>query len=538
MKEPRWRTSNSDGLDPITGEVIRNAMVAIAQEMNNTIVRTAFNPLLFDTKDFGIAVLSGDGELWAEDSGLSVFIGCMPGTIKTGLAKIGPSGYGAGDVLIVNDPYLTGTHISDTTVYMPVIHEGRLLAFAAVTAHWADVGGRTPGGWDMTSSELFQEGVCFTHQWLVRGDEPVRDMFDLISANVRFPDIVRGDLDAQISACRTGVARIIAMCRRYGPDVVQASMDHVIQATARAMAERISALPDGTYSRSVTMDYDGLDRAIRPKVVVNLTIREDRIKASFDGTSSAARSSMNVPGIGTASQIFAVVKGLLAPVEATNAGHFANIDVDLPPNSLINPARPAGADSYGLVGVAVNELAQLALAPLFPDTSRAGSYQLFGIYLLRTDPRYGRPFIMIDPIDGGHGAHSQGDGSTLIFSGDGDTLNLPVEVMENRYPLRCLQFGFADGSPGEGAHRGGRGVVRDYQVLEPGTVLKYSNENTLNVLAQGVDGGTDGTASRIILRPGTAAVLVLTDRGNDGGELLPGDVVRTISGGGGGWGRP
>jgi N-methylhydantoinase B len=110
--------------------------------------------------------------------------------------------------------------------------------------------------------------------------------------------------------------------------------------------------------------------------------------------------------------------------------------------------------------------------------------------------------------------------------------------MENRYPLRCLQFGFADGSPGEGAHRGGRGVVRDYQVLEPGTVLKYSNENTLNVLAQGVDGGTDGTASRIILRPGTAAELVLTDRGNDGGELLPGDVVRTISGGGGGWGRP
>ncbi|WP_226357177.1 hydantoinase B/oxoprolinase family protein [Pseudonocardia sp. ICBG601] len=452
--------------DPVVTEIIANSMVATAHEMNNIVVRTAFNPLLYDTKDFAVAVLSPDGELWAEDPGLAVFIGCMPATVPSGLAKLGADGYGDGDVLIVNDPYLTGTHISDTTVYAPVLHEGRLVAFVAVTAHWADVGGRTPGGWDMTSTELFQEGLCFTHQRLVRGHEPVADMLDLIASNVRFPDIVRGDLDAQMSACRAGATRIVALCERYGAAVVRGAMDRTVDATARAVARRVEALPDGTVTRSVEMDYDGVDPDVRPRVSVSVTVRGDRMHVGFDGTSGVAQSSMNITAAGT------------------------------------------------------------------------GSYQLFGVYLLRTDPTHGDPFIMIDPIDGGHGGHSSGHGETLVFSLDGDTLNLPVEVMENRYPLRCLRYSFAEGSEGAGEHAGGRGIVRDYQVLEDGTVLKYANENTRDVLSRGSGGGGDGEASHVVLRPGTDTEETLWRRGNDAGELRPGDVVRAVSGGGGGWGPP
>lgn len=523
--------------DPITAEVVRNGLIAAANEMNNIIVRTAFNPLLFDTKDFGIAVVSARGELWAEDSGLTAFIGCMPAVIQTALAARGPEHYRPGDVYIVNDPYLTGTHISDTTVYMPVHHGNELVAFVAVTAHWADVGGRTPGGWDMTSTELFQEGVCFTHQRLIVEGEPAEDILALISANTRFPTMVRGDLDAQIAACRAGAARIREYCDRYGAAGVTASMTRAIQTTADSVRTQIAALPDGIYTQSIVMDYDGIDLDSRPRVAVQVAVEGDRMKVTFDGTSPTSQGSMNITGIGTRSEVLAAIKSLMAPTEPTNAGHFANIDIELPPESLVNPTRPAGTDSFGFVGAAITELVVNALAPVFPASSRAGSYQLFGVYLLRVDPRHGEPFIMIDPLDGGHGAHAEGDGSTLIFSLDGDTLNLPVEVLENRYPLRCLQYAHDEQSRGRGEHNGGYGLVRDYQILEEGTVLKYANENTKNVLSKGVDGGTDGTANLVILRPGQSDEVVLTDRANEAGVLRPGDVVRTISGGGGGWGR-
>ncbi|OUZ12418.1 hypothetical protein BHE97_01495 [Aeromicrobium sp. PE09-221] len=523
--------------DPITAEVVRNALVATTHEMNNIIVRTAFNPLLFDTKDFGIAVISAEGELWAEDSGLTAFIGCMPAIVQTGLDKHGADHYRPGDVFIVNDPYLTGTHISDTTVYMPVHQGADLVAFVVVTAHWADVGGRTPGGWDMTSTEVYQEGLSFTHQRLVREGTPVEDMLELISANTRFPEIVRGDLDAQISACRAGVDRIRALCDRYGADGVVGAMRRTIAATSASVASQIAALPDGTYSQSIVMDYDGIDPDVRPEVCVQVTIEGDRIRVGFDGTSPTSQGSMNMTAIGTRSEVLSAVKGLMSPTDPTNAGHFRHVDVVLPPHSLVNPERPAGSDAFGFVGAAVMELVVNALAPVFPQTSRAGSYQLFGVYLLRVDPRHGDPFIMIDPLDGGHGAHASGDGSTAIFTLDGDTLNLPVEVMENRYPLRCLQYALSADSRGSGRHHGGYGLVRDYQVLEEGTVLKYANENTRNVLSKGVEGGLDGTPNQVILRPGQPDEVVLTDRGNEAGVLRPGDVVRTISGGGGGWGQ-
>lgn len=522
--------------DPVTSEIIRNSLIATAHEMNNIIIRTAFNPLLFDTRDFGIAILSPDGETWAEDSGLSLFVGSLPATIQSGLAKHGACHYKPGDVLVVNDPYLTGTHISDTTVYMPVHHEGELIAFVAVTAHWADVGGRTPGGWDMSSTELVQEGICFTHQHLVREGELVEDMLDFIRSNVRFPDIVRGDLDAQIAACRSGESRVVALARRYGVDELFGSMNRAINATAATMSRKIAELPDGVYSQSITMDYDGIDPASRPEVAVQATIRGDRVKITFDGTSSVSQGSMNITRVGARSIVLSAFKGLLAPLEPTNAGHFKSVDFEFPENSLVNPSRPAGSDSFGLVGVALMEILVNALAELFPETARAGSYQLFGVYLLRTDPQYGPPFIMIDPLDGGHGAHSQGDGSTAIFSADGNTLNLPVEVLENRYPLRCLQYSLFDHARGAGEHDGGHGLVRDYQVLEEGVQLKYANENTKNPLAVGVAGAEDGEPSRILLRPGEPDEVLLTDRGNDVDSLNPMDVVRTISGGGGGWG--
>src|SRR5579872_6809349 len=191
-------SATASGVDIVTAEIIRNALTAAAAEMSKTLVRTAYNPLLYEVQDFGLGIVSLDGHLWAEAPGITDFIGALPDTIKTGLAKFGPHGYAEGDVLIVNDPYLTGSHISDTCVYLPVFYGGELVAFAAATAHWADIGGKTPGGWCPDSTDVYQEGICFSHQKLVAAGRPNADLWNLIAGNVRYPDLVRGDLDAQI----------------------------------------------------------------------------------------------------------------------------------------------------------------------------------------------------------------------------------------------------------------------------------------------------------------------------------------------------
>jgi N-methylhydantoinase B len=245
-----------------------------------------------------------------------------------------------------------------------------------------------------------------------------------------------------------------------------------------------------------------------------------------------------MPTIGTRSSVRAAVKGLLMPKDPTNEGHFLALDFDLPPGLLVTPQRPAPCDSYGYLGVVLMELTISALSAAVPERCPAGSYQLFGVYLFRVDPRDGTPFIFIDPVDGGHGGRPHGDGPSLIFWADGDTPNTPIEIVETRYPIRCDRHAYMPGYEGVGTYRGGLGIVRDFRVLERGTYMQCAIENTKDMLARGLDGGGDADASRIVVWPDTEKEFVLQERTSFFGPLAPGDVVSVRSGGGGGWGSP
>ena len=185
-----------------TAEVVRNGVLAAAHEMGTTLVRTAYNPLLYDVQDFGLAIISPRGETWAEAPGMTVFVGALPHTVESGIAVYGIDGFEEGDVVIANDPYTTGNHISDVSIYMPIFFEGELLAFAASVAHWADIGGKTPGGWCPDSVDVYQEGICFAHEKLVAGGVENKGLWGIIKSNTRYPDIVVGDMRAQIASCR------------------------------------------------------------------------------------------------------------------------------------------------------------------------------------------------------------------------------------------------------------------------------------------------------------------------------------------------
>jgi N-methylhydantoinase B len=226
------------------------------------------------------------------------------------------------------------------------------------------------------------------------------------------------------------------------------------------------------------------------------------------------------------------------PNDPTNEGHFHAIEFNLQPGLIVSPQRPSPCDSYGYVDVCCLETTVRAMARALPDRCPAGTFQLFGIYLYRVDYQGGEPFICIDVMDGGQGGQPTADGSTLIYPGNGDTPNTPIEVLETRYPLRCRRFGYHPGTEGPGAFRGGLGLVRDIEILEPGIYLQCAIDNVQDPIAKGLHGGRDGAPSCVIARPGTERETTITQRLAFFGPFSPGDLVSVRSGGGGGWGNP
>lgn len=527
-----------ENLDIITAEVIRNGIIAAAREMGTTLVRTAYNPLLYDVQDFGLGIISPRGETWAEAPGMTVFVGALPQTVLSGIAVYGIDGFAEGDVIIANDPYTTGNHISDVSIYMPVFFNGRLLAFTASVAHWADVGGKTPGGWCPDSTDVYQEGICFNHEKIIEGGKEVSALLRVIRSNTRYPDIVIGDLHAQMAACRLGAERLRVLCKRYGPDAVGGAMDLAISNADRFTRAQITAMPDGIYEASQTMDHDGVALGIPFTIALQVRIAEDDIFVSFEGTSPARAGPVNAPEYAIRSVVRAAIKGVVSPTEPSNAGDFLCIHFDIPPGLVISPERPSPVDSYGYVCIACYELTMRALARAIPERCIAGGATLCMPTISRVNPRDGRPFILSDPIDVGNGARPGDDAPTMSINVMGDVPNSPIEVVEMRYPLRIERFALREQAAGRGRFRGGAGTYRDYRVLEDGITLYAAVENTRETIAKGADGGGDGGPAQVVINPGSDCEEAMGDRGLYGGCLRAGDLISMRSGGGGGWGDP
>ena len=522
-------------IDKVTAEVIRNGLTAASDGMFVTIEKTARSPLLYASHDFGTGIVSARGELWGSAPGVGNFVSALSDTISAGIRQVGLQNMNEGDVFVGNDPYETGTHLSDTSVYTPVFFDGDVVGFAIVTAHWADIGGKSAAGWCPDSTDVYQEGLCFNHQRIVRGGVRDEDWWRFIASNVRFSETVLADLDAQLAACHQGTVRLQALCETHGADVVRGSMDYVIERSSRSVRAKIAALPDGVYSETLRMDHDGVDLDSRPVLRVEITIEGDRLSVSFDGSSEQTRGPINNPG--GIHEILCALKGMLAPEDLNNEGYRHPYEFSLTPGLIMTPLRPAPVDSYGYVGVALIELTIRAMAQAMPGRTPASGVQIFDGQLNRTDPRSGSTFAIIDMIPGGAGARPDADGPILIFVGNGDTPGTPVEVVEATYPVRCRQSTIVPESSGHGKWRGGPGTRRDYELLEEGFSLQVTVQNVENSLAQGVHGGTPGGHSRTILNPGSPDQVVVEDR--VGFDSLPvGTVVSNQYGGGGGYGDP
>jgi N-methylhydantoinase B len=521
-------------VDPVTVEVIRNAFNSIARQMNNNLARSAYTPIIYEMKDCSVGVFDAEARLLGQSPGLPMFLGNLEtGIVVTTEALGGPDGYQPGDVFMINDPYRVGSHTNDVVVFSPIFHAGRLVGFGATKAHWLDIGAKDAGR-PVDTTEIFQEGYRLGPTHLYRAGEPASETIDFLMRNSRLPRSVWGDMHAQITACRTGERRQVALCERFGPETVTAAAEEIFAQSERRDREAVASLPDGVYRAEGAMDSDGPGGA-PVHVSVAVTIEGDEISVDLAGSSGATTHSVNSPYAGTVAGARLAYKCLINPDMPVTAGTFRNLTVIAPEGSVFNAREPhATLHYYPPLGLMIDLIIR-ALSPIAPNAVVAGQpADPMNVTIVGSRPD-GTRWVTGDATAVGWGAHAAGDGCNgLINYGAGDLKNYPIEVIESRYPLRVHRYGLREGSGGAGRYRGGLGVVREYELLDDGIEVSLWLERSI-LPAWGLFGGRDGVpTSGEVDRDGTTTIVTKVNAL----KLPRASRVRVMTGGGGGFGPP
>ena len=509
-------------LDPVTLSVLASALSGIAEEMGAVLIRGAYSSNIKERRDCSTALFDANGNMVAQAEHIPVHLGAMPEAVAAVMRR-SPE---PGDVFAVNDPYSGGTHLPDITLVSPVAYDGEIVGYAVTRAHHSDVGGMRPGSMPSDSREIFQEGIIIPPVRLVRGGEYVQDVLDLLLANVRTPGLRRGDLRAQIAANNIAEARIEELIERRDGDTVLAAFGEVVLYAERRAREAIRGLPDGEHWAEDFMEGDGLTDEDIP-IRVSVEVRGDEMTVDFAGTSPAVRGNINCPLSVTRSACFFALRVLLPKDVPANAGTYAPLGIAAPEGSLVNAGYPAAVVA-GNVETS-NRIADAVLAALSrfaPDRVPAQGQGTMNNTIIGGN-RTGWTYY--ETIGGGQGASSRGPGPSGVHVGMSNTLNTPVEAFELEYPMRVTRYELIYGSGGDGEHRGGDGVVRSVEVLEPASLSLLTDRR--RHAPRGVEGGEPGRVGRNLLNG--EELPPKTSR-----ELQEGDVVTVETPGGGGYGKP
>ncbi|RCG30628.1 hydantoinase B/oxoprolinase family protein [Sphaerisporangium album] len=522
-------------VDPVVVEIIRNALAAAADDMNATLIRSAYTPIIYECGDCVVALLDDRHQVLGQSAGLPIFLGNLETCTKATEEQFGREVWQPGDVWILNDSYLGGTHLNDVTIFGPVFVDEELVGFTATRAHWIDVGSKDPGG-SMDSVNIYQEGLRLGAQKLVEGGRDVPGVMSTIATNVRFPYQTSGDMHAMIATIKMGQARLEEIVRRFGLDTLRAARDEIFAQTEALEREVIAAIPDGVYTAEGCLDNDGIDLGTPVPIKLRITVSGSDI--DFDVTESADQTTGPV-NCGTSQTVSACRVGyklLVSPDVPGNGGSFRPMTVQVREGSVFGAVAPAACQWYfSHLGLLIDMVAK-ALAPAMPDKVAGASHGDSMIVLLAgTDPRTRRDYVSLEATLGGWGAWDGSDGETaLINNVNGSLKDIPVEVFETRYPFRISRYEIRPDSGGSGRFRGGNGVVREYTVLHDCTVSLWFERSSTP--AWGLFGGHDAAPPEIVINPGRPDERRILKC--NGLRLAAGDVIRCMTGGGGGFGDP
>lgn len=521
--------------DPITTEVVSRHVLAAAAEMGIVLMRTAFSPNIKERNDCSTAVFNARGDVVAQAEHIAIHLGSMIGAIENITARFEPAEIGLGDMFVANDPYNGGgSHLPDLNVVAPVFHDGRIVAYVANIAHHADVGGMVPGSEAAVCETIFQEGLRLPPVRLVRDGAVNRDVLDIILLNSRTPDERRGDLNAQIAANHVGVRSMQQLIERYGLDVFERALDAYLDFSARRMEAAVAALPEGVFKAE---DFiSSANENAESRLSCTLTIAGGRMSFDFTGTDPQLNEARNIPHQALLATVYTVAKALLDPDAPANGGAFRVIDITAPPGCIVQPTSPAPVGARSLSCGVLSDVVLAALSQALPDKgmARCGPHGL--LLLSGVDPRNGKYFVNYETVSGGLGALPNRDGLDAVRTITSGSANLPVEALEHDFPVRVERYALRDGSGGEGRHRGGRGVLRDYRILGESMTVSLTGERQ-RVAARGVAGGGDGALGEFVINPGKPDEKTLGAAVKEA-PLPKGSVLRVGTPGGAGWGKP
>lgn len=522
-------------VDPITVEVIRNAFMSIASQMNNNLARSAYTPIIYEMKDCSVGLFDAEGRLIGQAPGLPIFLGDLETAIRVTSEHFGGTDvYQPGDVYAVNDSYLVGSHLNDVSVFSPIFFKGELVGFGATKAHWMDIGSKDPGQ-AMDGTEIYQEGYRIGPTQLYRAGEPVTGVLDFLTRNSRLPRSVWGDMHAQIAACRTGEREFSKLLERFGRETVEAAAAVIFDQSERLDREAVASLPDGTYVAEGDLDSWG-PGGDPVHVALKVVIAGDELKLDLEGSSPQTPGCMNCGFSQTVSAARLAFKFLVNPEVPVTGGTFRNVRVVAPPRSVFDAREPAACQYYyPHLGLMI-DLFIKALAPAVPDRVVAGQpADAMNILFTGNDPETGEQFVSGEATAVGWGAYAGGDGTNaLINYGGGDLKNVPVEVQEARYPIRIHRYALRVDSGGDGRWRGGLGIEREYEVLVDGVTVSTWFERTLTP-GWGLFGGEAGEVTAVTLSSGEDTRDLL--KVNRHPVPLKSRIL-VATGGGGGYGSP
>ena len=531
-------SQTDSGIDAATVEVIRNYLTSAATEMQRTLVRTAYNTIIYEILDFGISIYDRDLNLIADSPGLALFLGANDYGLEKAVEHVGAENLDPGDIVVMNYPYWSGTHTLDVLVFAPVFHDDEIIGYTTCRAHWLDLGAKD-SGYVLDSTDIHQEGLIFPGTKVYKQGEPDEEILELIRFNSRLPDKVIGDLNAQFAALNTGKRRLEELYKKHGPGTVNGAIDEVLAHGERRARSAVQDLPDGTWS---AVDYAdgtlgsnrGTDKEDLVRLEVEVTINGDEFTVDYSGSTDEVDEPLNIPYGATETISKLCFKTVTTPDEDSNAGQYNPLRTVAPEGNIFHATYPAPTFTIWTAILGIDVLYK-ALAKAVPDQIPASSGgDLLSIMVYGVNPKTGRQFVEANNEGVGWGATPDHDGANaLMHISESMVQNVPVEVYENKAPLEIDQLTLRQDSGGAGEYRGGLGIQRDYTFTHPvGALSIIQKTKTDN---WGLEGGKPGARNAVVLRPGT-------DREEWTGMMREnfdaGEGLSNRSGGGAGRGDP
>ena len=525
-------------IDPVTLAVLNGRLEQIADEMDATLFRSAFNPIIAEAHDASHGLYDGKtGETLVQGkSGLPIFVGAMSFAVKAVIEKAEKDGdMCEGDVYIFNDPYDGGTHLSDFRLVKPIYRNGSVFCFIASVGHYHDVGGNVPGNYNPAATESFQEGVLIPPVKLYEKGKLRQDIIDIMLANSRLPGSLYGDLNGQINALELGLNRINELLDEYGDDVVLNAMSELRRRANKLMQSYIGELPDGVYEAVDWLDNDGIiDDPL--KLVLKIRVARNQMTLDFSGSSPACLGPVNISRSTTIAACYVAMKHVFPEVPA-NSGVLDSIKFIIPEESILSVKAPRPVGGYTETILRLIDLVFQAMAEAAPELTNGCAYGTINALSLAGYREDGRRWVMFSFFGGGHGGHPKGDGLSHGNAPISTATIPPLEILEAAYPVMFRQWALRADSGGAGKNRGGLGAVYEIELLEKSAEGFIFGERAKHA-PPGVLGGKSAALNKFYFEQSEGDLTPPMGSKMVGIQLINGQAVRLESPGGGGYGDP